>query len=284
MKKIIIISLATLVIGYVQADYKITIKLEDHIKFSKWSFTDPLLGDWVDIGEIHDCYNWTPETSSITINQGFTQISNDCKQNQSRTVQDRKLDTLTGSVQNVGSPYTETKQITAMSSRESFGIKKTWITASSIYTDWVNTGDLRSCSNWSPSTTSMTIGQSFNQTATDCKQDQNRFKQEREQETTTFEIRNTGTATVENNTITVSNTRNAVGTKDCRYDRYSYNWNYATTLATTITWNGQVVFYDNWTPEASYYPSVDVNGFRYTRSSTSSDSPGILYAVCKTPL
>ena len=89
-----------------------------------------------------------------------------------------------------------------------------WFTIAPEYTEWISQGVPYDCTNWSPAPSTKTIGQSFTQTATDCKQNQTRSRQDREQETTTKTIRNKGTAVTETQTITVSSTRAAVGTKN----------------------------------------------------------------------
>lgn len=96
-----------------------------------------------------------------------------------------------------------------------------WQSYDPEYSAWVNSGAIYSCTNWTPDPSTVTAGQTFNQTATDCQQDQSRSRQDREQETTTKVIRNKDTAVTETQTITVSSTRNATGTKitkECLYD------------------------------------------------------------------
>ena len=92
----------------------------------------------------------------------------------------------TGSVRNVGSAVTESQSIATSSTRTAIGEKETWVTIASTSTAWVNDGALTGCSNWSPATSTITLGQSFTQTATDCKQPQTLSRQDREQETTTL--------------------------------------------------------------------------------------------------
>ncbi|MDV8121991.1 hypothetical protein R4K50_28000, partial [Pseudomonas aeruginosa] len=125
------------------------------------------------------------------------------------------------------------------------------------YTAWVNSGSITACTNWSPAPSTVTVGQSFTQTATDCKQNQTRSRQDREQETTTKAVRNKGTAVTETQTITVSSTRSATGTRE--------NWVAAT--PTYSAWQNQgseaLCNYQDWNPPQHHYcPSVQVTQTR----------------------
>ena len=55
-----------------------------------------------------------------------------------------------------------------------------WSGTEPVLGEWTNDGDIYDCSNWSPLPTSITIGELFIQTATDCRQDQRRTVQNRE--------------------------------------------------------------------------------------------------------
>lgn len=100
-----------------------------------------------------------------------------------------------------------------------------WVPFESIYTGWINRGSLIGCSNWSPEPSTVEIGETFTQTATDCEQQQIRTRQDREQETTTKAIRDVGAPVEENQTIAATDTREAIGslkTIECLYDRLGY--------------------------------------------------------------
>ncbi|WP_241471555.1 hypothetical protein [Pseudomonas aeruginosa] len=102
----------------------------------------------------------------------------------------------------LGSPSTETQEPTP----------ENWQPYEPAYTAWVNQGEPYGCTNWTPDVATITLGEEFEQTATDCQQDQTRSRQEREQETTTLAIRDIGTPTIENQTITGIDTRESTGT------------------------------------------------------------------------
>lgn len=215
-----------------------------------------MFGDWVNIGNIYDCSNWSPSSSTITTGQSFLQTATDCKQAQTRSRQDREVETTTGSIRNVGSTVTENQSVTISSTRAAVGTKETWAATTPTYTTWVNNGAVTSCSNWSPSPTTVTIGQSFTQTATDCKQSQTRNKQDREQESTTLEIRNKGIAITENQIVSATSTRASTGTKE--------TWVATTPTSTAWVNSGAVTGCSNWTPD----PSTVAAGTGFTQTAT----------------
>ncbi|MEK2609062.1 hypothetical protein WLF18_08095 [Pseudomonas shirazensis] len=257
MNKLTIAILIAAVGGAAQAAYTVKMPLQqDNVTFYNWVISDPILGEWANTGDIHSCSNWSPSPSDIAVDQSFTQIATDCKQNQVRTVQDMEVDELSGNIRNSGEPYTQTQIITVTQSRESIGSKETWLATTPTYTAWVSSGAVTSCTNWSPAPSTVTVGQSFTQTATDCKQAQTRSKQNREQETTTKAIRNVGSPVGESQTITVSSTRIATGTKEA----------WVTTTPTYTAWvnSGAVTSCTNWSPA----PSTVTVGQSFTQTAT----------------
>lgn len=93
------------------------------------------------------------------------------------------------------------------------------------YTEWVSQGEPYDCTNWKPDPSEINLGETFEQTATDCKQEQTRTRQDREQETTTLAIRYPGSAVTKIQTITASSTKTETGTgSECRYQFGVYQW------------------------------------------------------------
>ncbi|NHC12162.1 hypothetical protein G6551_18100, partial [Pseudomonas stutzeri] len=135
-----------------------------------WVATTPTYTAWTNSGAVYGCTNWSPATSTVTIGQSFTQTATDCEQDQTRSRQDREKETTTGEIRNTGTPVTETQTITVSSTRIATGTKETWVATTPTYTTWANVGGVYGCTNWSPATSTVTIGQSFTQTATDCEQ------------------------------------------------------------------------------------------------------------------
>lgn len=252
-----------------------------------WIAALPEFTSWVDNGGVTNCTNWSPATSTVTINQDFTQTATDCQQPQTRSKQNREQETTTGAFRNVGAVVTESKNLVASSTRLAKGAKETWVAIASTSTAWVNNGALTGCSNWSPATSTVPANQGFTQTATDCKQPQTRTRQDREQETTTLAIRNKGVAVTENQNITTTTTRAATGTKvaqQCLYDTYNYAWSHAFSYTTTIVWAGQVLFDNSWTGNQGAYSSMVIGSFKYSRGASGPDYPGVGYYICREPI
>lgn len=97
-----------------------------------------------------------------------------------------------------------------------------WQPAEPIYSEWTNIDDIYGC-NWTPAASLVLRDEPFNQSETDCKQDQTRTKQDREQEITTLALRNIGTPTIENKTTNVISamTQTATGTATCIFNQDS---------------------------------------------------------------
>lgn len=201
-----------------------------------WQSTAPYYTSWQSVGEIYGCSNWTPDESTIIIGQTFIQDRN-CNINQERLRQDRELSSK-GSYKDIGNPQLETRIETVNQTRNNTGLMESWVAIGSIYGEWTNSGNLYDCTNWTPAPSTVNSGVSFQQEATDCKQNQVRTKQDREQETTTLTIRNIGSETNENQTLTNQlSSRTSTGTKVnnvCSYD-FSMNpsifawWQYGAT-------------------------------------------------------
>ncbi|MQT48826.1 hypothetical protein GHO40_19155 [Pseudomonas helleri] len=280
MKKIITALLTTLTLGVAQAEYIMKLPLQadqggtlpqGSINIApmsqpeEWLPISPAYTLWTNAGQTYDCTNWTPDPSTITVGQTFTQTANDCKQDQTRSRQDREQETTTLAVRDTGLPVTENQTITTIATRDTVGTLETWIAITPTYTAWVNSGAVYECTNWTPDPSTIAIGQPFTQTATDCKQDQTRSRQNREQETTTLDIRNVGTATEESQTIQTSLTKTEIGTKitkTCRYNAISDNaYNLGGGSADYFyTWDGAFIGY------ASGANPLILGGYKYTYS------------------
>ena len=96
-----------------------------------------------------------------------------------------------------------------------------WNSIEPIITEWTNIGETYDCINWNPDAATVPLGTFFEQTATDCKQDQTRTLQNREQEVTSLQIRNIGTPVIENQTLSdQTKTREIEGTMPVEYNYY----------------------------------------------------------------
>lgn len=88
-----------------------------------------------------------------------------------------------------------------------------WEKFSSLYTAWVNSGTPYNCNNWTPLAATITEGQTFEQSSTECNQKQTRNAQDREKNKTTQEIRNIGKSYIEEQVISnVASKQNSIGT------------------------------------------------------------------------
>lgn len=168
----------------------------------EWATTAPSYGDWEDVGAIYDCSNWSPANSAVTVNQPFLQTATDCKQDQIRSVQPREKELYSGKVRNAGYPYEMSQTVSVSTTREAVGSLETWSPIAPTYTAWTDIDALYDCTSWSPVGFTKTVSGTFVQSATDCRTDQQRLRQDREQETTTLSIRNMGAPVEETRTLT----------------------------------------------------------------------------------
>lgn len=227
-----------------------------------WLAILPAYTAWSSTGTPYNCLTWNPDQSEVPVNKSFTQESNDCSIQQSRTRQNQEKNKLSDVVRNVGKPITEYKiENNAYDTRSATGTMEAWISTTPSYTAWVNMGSITACSNWLPDTSTVTINTSFTQTATDCQQVQTRNKQNREQETTTLAYRNVGSPIVENQSITTSNTRSATGTKEL--------WAATTPAYTAWVNNGEINNCSDWSPLAN---TVTINS-SFTQTATDCKQP-----------
>lgn len=183
-----------------------------------WLPASSLYGDWANSGSLYGCTNWTPPVNEVVVTTVFTQTASDCQQDQSRSVQAREVEQTSGIYRNVGNATSESRTISATSQRSAVGTKEYWVMVAPIYTDWENSGDVYECTNWTPDTATIDLGVSFTQEATDCKQNQTRYRQNRAQETTTLAYRDEGVPVLETQVLTNhSSSRSNTGTKSSAY-------------------------------------------------------------------
>lgn len=147
-----------------------------------------------------------------------------------------------------------------------------WEKSTSSYGTWTNSGNPYNCSNWTPAASTIQMGESFEQTATDCSQKQTRTIQEREINKKTQEVRNVGISYSEEKTIgnTISK-QTALGTNNQECD-YFYG-----STATMSSWirndfDTQVEIWWKGTKITTIKPSIPVstypiNGFTYNRNT-----------------
>lgn len=86
-----------------------------------WQPAEPIYSEWVNVGDVSGCSNWTPDASTMLKDETFNQTATDCQQTQSRTRQNREQETTTLAYRNVGEPVTIGQNITINSSRTATG-------------------------------------------------------------------------------------------------------------------------------------------------------------------
>lgn len=305
MKKLILPALlASLISGQAFAEYLVQFGQNqidgDNIKFvttAKWIPATPFTSEWSNDGSPSGCSNWSPLENTVAYGQSFQQTATNCQQNQKRTIQNREQNDLSHAYRDVGVAIVETQILNGQSSsRTSVGSLIKWIPASPTVSDWANSGSPTACVNWTPDASTVDIGVTFNQNATDCKQLQTRTVQNREQNEVTQEFRNVGTATTENQTLTNQKSiRVSTGTKTL--DECSYVYGNSTTMsawidntankAFEIWWKGSKII--GTTPSVTV-TTYTIGGFKYQRTGAvlkqdirSSDSWYRYYQICRSP-
>lgn len=102
-----------------------SIQFKNKNEQDKWITTTPIISEWINDGDIFDCSNWIPLTNTVTDGTSFEQKSNSCKQNQTRTLQNREKNETTNEYRNVGIISKETRTLTDKeSSRNAVGTKQ----------------------------------------------------------------------------------------------------------------------------------------------------------------
>ena len=200
-----------------------------------WSAYDPFYTTWVDTNALYGCNSWSPDPSIYGVTTNFNQISNTCKTDQERQRQDREQEQYTEEVRNHGTPVKEQQTLTAQTASRSYKIN---------VGTWANNGSPVSCNNWSPAASTVTIGQTFTQTATDCQQPQQRARSE------SYVDHKTGSSVaafsvMQTQSITVSDTRSATGTKE--------TWVASTPQYSAWANSGGVYGCTGWSPSPSSY-------------------------------
>ena len=165
---------------------------------------------------------------------------------------------------------------------------ESWRVTDPLYSEWTNKGDIYGC-NWTPAASLVLRDEPFNQSETDCKQDQTRTKQDREQEIATLAFRNIGTPTIENKTTNAvsDRTQTATGTATCIFNQsgISTQWlvtinadNHLLQVNSNILYNGQ----------GKYSTTLIINGKTYKRGNIKATTNNYLgqpefnfHEVCK---
>ena len=119
-----------------------------------WVATTPTYTAWVNSSGLYSCGAYSPSPGAYTSAAQFTQTAY-CYVNQSRTRQDRQVETYTGAVRDVGSPVAE---------GQTLGSQPTTRTYLMDFSAWT-WGAYYSCGGWAPATSAYKKGVVFTQTA-----------------------------------------------------------------------------------------------------------------------
>ena len=92
------------------------------VKVESWVATSSTYSSWTDSGAVYNCSAWTPDASTVNIGSNVNQTRS-CSQNQTRTKQDREIETGSGSIRNIGIAVNENQTITVSGSQTVAGTK-----------------------------------------------------------------------------------------------------------------------------------------------------------------
>jgi hypothetical protein len=165
--------------------------------------------------------------------------------------------------------------------------KGKWIKASPEISAWADVGSPSGCSGWTPDPSTMAIGITFDQTASDCEQEQSRTVQNREQNNYTLAFRPIGNPINESQTLTNQTiTRSANGTKvvdECSKDMNTRWVNGTPSMSMMyIMWEGVKVFPDIGNINLTEYT---YNGYKYTKGAlTANYGYYTFHSVCRVPI
>jgi hypothetical protein len=145
-----------------------------------------------------------------------------------------------------------------------------WEDTTSIEGEWVNKSAPYDCKNWAPTVDSQNQGMTFTQTATDCKQDQERQVQLRSKDKISGVIIVKDTILEQRVNTGQTSTQSAVGTKllkECRFAKINPSGSGAANYYVLETggntwayWNGEQMGFINF--RAPTYVFIN-NGYRY---------------------
>lgn len=148
-----------------------------------------------------------------------------------------------------------------------------WIATTPTYTAWVNSGAVYNCTAWTQDASTVNSGTAFTQTRT-CSQNQTRTRQDKQTETATDAIRNNGAAVTESQTISVSQSQAATGTKPtavCAGDANSYwsqlNGTGWSATYVTLVFNGTAVMYEEYASNQAVPTSMNNGVNTFTRGT-----------------
>ncbi len=310
VKKIILLPILSLVGVCSFAEYQIQypnvpVVFKD---LGKWVSTDPVVTNWVNVGNPNDCTSASPLENTQQLGVTYVKTFSGCKQSQERTVTTSQKHTVSGAVRNVVN--TKETQILSNASYTVNAVGTTdfgqWIQTAPVYSGWRNLEAPHDCTSAAPLENTQTAGSSYQKVFAGCKQNQERDVTTSEKNSITGVVRNTQT-TKETQTLTdVTYTVTAIGTKvvkECGYSAASgafARWydiatydGYTNTYGMGLQWAGATLV--NTANSSKTYPkaaNVVNGGYIYTRGAfkekgTHNDNIRTYYyyyEVCREPV
>jgi hypothetical protein len=166
-----------------------------------------------------------------------------------------------------------------------------WEDTTSIEGEWVNKSAPYDCKNWTPTVDTQNQGVTFTQTATDCKQDQERQVKLRSKDKISGVIIEKDTIIEQRVNTGQTSTQSAIGTKllkECRFAKVSANGPVAgnyyvleTGGNTTAYWDGAQMGFIN--SRAPTYVFIN-NGYRYYSTQLMVTDWYYYHNICKEKL
>lgn len=168
----------------------------------------------------------------------------------------------------------------------------TWVSIAPVTSAWIDNGSAYNCT-WTPDSNDYLPSQSVEQTGSNCKQNQTRTSQAREQNDSTFVIRDIGEPIVENQDIdsyenptrTVAGTDMTTEPETCGFDRLNgWYWSesYPDAETSFVSWKRNTVFNYNTEAHIGIVTQIVSDGITYKRSTLMlSDDTQKDYAVCR---
>ncbi len=160
-------------------------------------------------GSPSNCEAWSPAANTVNLGSSFTQ-TRECRQSQSR--QRTVYDVWKSGKTTAKSTQANGRTIDVTQSQAATGTKN-YVTGASYgsWSSWSNSGGAYSCGGYSPSASTINLGSSFTQSRS-CSQNQTRSR-------TVYNVWKNGAKTykstgTESQTISVSQSKTATGTKD----------------------------------------------------------------------
>lgn len=165
-----------------------------------------------------------------------------------------------------------------------------WETTSPIEGSWNNVNQPYGCTNWTPAATSKPLNEQFTQTATDCKQDQERQVQLRSIEKNSGKIKIIETITENRTNTGQTSTKAATGNQpaeECRYTYLTQNGNRGANYYISADggnsyayWNGVSVGKGNGSNPTIYIK----DGYVYYSTKVMRMIVFVYYDICRKPV